>query len=149
MKIPECMTRPPTGGEEDEAARRVFSAGALVAGTGLPLWVRGWDGVSVGGGSWGDVARFAIIIASALLDATERTERAEAEVAALRSASERDREHLAALQDHVSAGHILCIVCDGHGTWSAEADDGSEIPCSCAACDGTGWRDAHLSALPR
>ncbi len=82
------------------------------------------------------------VTSAALLDATERAERAEREAAVLRMTGGRDREALAALQAHVAAGHVLCTDCDGHGTWSIGADDGCEIPCECAACDGTGWRDA-------
>lgn len=112
-----------------------------VALTGYGFDALGGESAGFGGDEAGP-ARLVLRLAADALLAGERAERAEREAAVLRMTGGRDREALAALQAHVAAGHVLCTDCDGHGTWSIGADDGCEIPCECAACDGTGWRDA-------
>lgn len=85
MKIPECMTRRPTQEEVRDAARRVLEVGALRPDQGMMLWVRQWPGAVHHGYEPAHVGWIAIVIAAAILDATERAEKAESEVAELRA----------------------------------------------------------------
>lgn len=95
MTIPECLTRRPTRDEAAAAAARLHDIGAM---TSPALPVRATAGANIimthGDDAAVATARLAVVLAAALLDATERAERAEAEIDALverAENAERDR----------------------------------------------------------
>lgn len=91
MKIPECMTRRPTPAEFNAALRRPHDAGAL-ADASRPLAIANDHGELVplfASHGPGTIAAMAFTMAAALLDATERADKAEAEVAELRAQAHR------------------------------------------------------------